>query len=567
MRNQYMAKVLVYNKIVTEDQVNAYSGKVTDSKDIGQVLVEAGLLKPAIYQKVLAYVRDLETKNAQAESAAAANAAAIAAAKERDAAKKNEQAKESPKAQTPPPAKNAATTAAPEEPAPASNEGGLQIEGNDIYGTSSISANEVETVAGLESTQLAEFKPTTVEPEPAAAPAPAAPAAQAPAAAAGEETAAALPERFAVESGEGAPVQAPETLAPTTPLAEMIAFARKFNATDIYLYPDRQVAMRQSGNIVPVTEEVMSVGELSSRLDEVADCFDDGYKIVQGENFSKTAGVPGAGRIRLSVTWFEGVPSASIRIIQAESASLESLYLPPFCESFAELSSGLVLIAGPSFSGRTTTMLTYAETIMRSREVYIQTVEKPIERLLRNTTGAVAQREVGLHVHSGVEGIKLAVNNGADVILFDHLENMDELSLLLQASNAGALVFAVTTGNNIHALLSRLLASVPEASRTNFAYTLAEQLKGVIVQQLVPVVQNQGLILACEAMKVTSTVANMIRKNDLTQIAAAISSQHDQGITLDDSLQKCVESGYIDGFEAWKRAYDNRRFASYRQAK
>lgn len=556
MRNQYMAKVLVYNKLVTEDQINAYKDKVSDSKDIGQVLVEVGLLKPAVYQKVLAYVRDLEAKNAQAETAAAANAAAIAAAKERDAAKAKEQAKEQAKAQATPPAKKAAANGAPSAPA-SSSQGELQIEGNDIYGKSSISAKEVKAVAGLESTQLAEFKPTMQESEPEA---PAAPAAA-------EEPAKALPTHFAVESGEGAPVQAPESLSPTTSLAEMIAFARKFNATDIYLYPDRQVAMRQSGNIVPVTEEAMSVSELSNRLDDVADCFDDGYKIVQGENFSKTAGVPGVGRIRLSVTWFEGVPSVSIRIIQAESASLESLYLPPFCESFAELTSGLVLIAGPSFSGRTTTMLTYAETIMRNRETYIQTVEKPIERLLRNTAGAVAQREVGLHVHSGVEGIELAMNNGADVILFDHLENMEELSLLLQASNAGALVFAVTTGNNIHALLSRLLASVPEASRTSFAYTLAEQLKGVIVQQLVPVVQNQGLILACEAMKVSSTVANMIRKNDFSQIAAAISSQHDQGITLDDSLQKCVESGYIDGFEAWKRAYDNRRFASYRPAK
>lgn len=556
MRNQYMAKVLVYNKLVTEDQINAYKDKVSDSKDIGQVLVEVGLLKPAVYQKVLAYVRDLEAKNAQAETAAAANAAAIAAAKERDAAKAKEQAKEQAKAQATPPAKKAAANGAPSAPA-SSSQGELQIEGNDIYGKSSISAKEVKAVAGLESTQLAEFKPTMQESEPEA---PAAPAAA-------EEPAKALPTHFAVESGEGAPVQAPESLSPTTSLAEMIAFARKFNATDIYLYPDRQVAMRQSGNIVPVTEEAMSVSELSNRLDDVADCFDDGYKIVQGENFSKTAGVPGVGRIRLSVTWFDGVPSVSIRIIQAESASLESLYLPPFCESFAELTSGLVLIAGPSFSGRTTTMLTYAETIMRNRETYIQTVEKPIERLLRNTAGAVAQREVGLHVHSGVEGIELAMNNGADVILFDHLENMEELSLLLQASNAGALVFAVTTGNNIHALLSRLLASVPEASRTSFAYTLAEQLKGVIVQQLVPVVQNQGLILACEAMKVSSTVANMIRKNDFSQIAAAISSQHDQGITLDDSLQKCVESGYIDGFEAWKRAYDNRRFASYRPAK
>lgn len=554
MRNQYMAKVLVYNKLVTEDQVNACKDKVTDSKDLGLVLVEMGLLKPAVYQKVLAYVQDLEAKNAQAESAAAANAAAVAAAKAKAAAKAAEKAPEKPSV--------AAAKSAPEaKPA----QGGLQIEGNNIFGTSSISSSEVEAVAGLESTQLAEFKPTTIE-EPAAEAKEAKSAPASVAAEASAESAPALPKHFAVESGEGAPVNIPENLQTTTPLAEMIAFARKFNATDIYLYPNRQVAMRQSGSIVPVTEQTLSADDLQNRLNEVSNCFDDGYKIVQNENFSKTAGVPGAGRIRLSVTWFEGVPSISIRIIQSQSASLESLYLPPFCESFAELSSGLVLIAGPAFSGKSTTVLTYAETIMRNRETYIQTIEKPIERLLRNATGAVAQREVGLHVRTGVEGIKLAMRNGADVILFDHLESMEELSLLLQASNAGALVFAVTSGNNIHALLSRLLASVPEAERTSFAYTLAEQLKGVIVQHLVPVVQNQGLILACEAMKVSSTVANMIRKNDLSQIAAAISSQRDQGITLDDSLQKCVESGYIDGFEAWKRAYDNRRFASYRPA-
>ena len=556
MRNQYMAKVLVYNKIVTEDQVKAYMDKVSDSKDIGQLLVEAGILKPALYQKVLTYVQDLEAKNAHAESTAAANAAAVAAAKAKDAAKAASAKSAAPAASSAKPAEK------PAEAAP--SQGGLQIEGNSIYGTSSISSTEVETVAGLESTQLAEFKPTTPTESSPAEQAPAAAPVAAPAEVASEDVA--LPMHFAVESGEGAPVEAPESLQPTTSLAEMIAFARKFNATDIYLYPERQVAMRQSGNIVPVTESALSASDLQRCLDEVANFFDDGYRIVKNENFSKTAGVPGAGRIRLSVTWFEGVPSASIRIIQAESASLESLYLPPFCEGFAELSSGLVLIAGPSFSGRTTTMLTYAETIMRNRETYIQTVEKPIERLLRNSTGAIAQREVGLHVRSGVEGIKLAMRNGADVILFDHLENMEELSLLLQASNAGALVFAVTSGNNIHAMLSHLLTSVPEVARTSFAYTLAEQLKGVIVQHLVPVVQNQGLILACEAMKVTSTVANMIRKNDLSQIAAAISSQHDQGITLDDSLQKCVESGYIDGFEAWKRAYDNRRFASYRPA-
>ena len=212
-------------------------------------------------------------------------------------------------------------------------------------------------------------------------------------------------------------------------------------------------------------------------------------------------------------------------------------------------------------------MTAFAEAIAANREVFIQTVEKPIERLLKNPHGAIAQREVGLHVSSGAAGIELAIRTGANVILFDHLESMEELSLLMQASNAGALVFAVASGNNIHALLSRLLMSVPSENRTSFANSLADQLKGVIVQHLIPVVENQGLVLATESMKVTSTIAGMIRKCDVSQIISAISSQKDQGVTLDDSLQMCVDSGYIDGSEAWKRANDSRRFASYRKVK
>ena len=102
--------------------------------------------------------------------------------------------------------------------------------------------------------------------------------------------------------------------------------------------------------------------------------------------------------------------------------------------------------------------------------------------------------------------------------------------------------------------------------RSQFANALADQLKGIIVQHLVPMVNNQGLVLATEALRLSSTTANMIRKGDLTQLVPAISSQKDQGIILEDSLQKCVEAGYIDGVEAWKRASDSRRFANFKPA-
>ena len=545
MRNQYMAKVLVHNKVVSEDQVKAHWGEITDSMDIGQVLVRAGLLKESMYAKVLAFVQNLEAKNAKpaAGAAPAAKPAQAMASASRPSPPQPSQAAKAPApASMPAPAVSSAAPQPAEEPA-------IKIEGNSsLYGEASSSTVVIEKVQGLESTSMANVQVPAESETPV------------------EETASAeLPSQFAVATGEGAAVAAPDVLHPITPLAKVIAYARKFNVTDVYLYAGRQITMRQSGKLFVASEKVLDKTHLMERLTEATSGFADGSKIVVGRNLSKTFALPGVGRARISVTWNDVIPSISIRIIPMESLALENLYLPEFCMQMATLNSGLVLIAGPSSSGRSTTMTAFGECIAANRQVFIQTVEKPIERLLQNPNGSIAQREVGLHVRSGVAGIELAIRTGADVILYDHLESMEELSLLMQASNAGALVFAVASGNNINALLSRLLMSVPRENRTAFACSLADQLKGVIVQHLIPVVQNQGLVLATEAMKVTSTIAGMIRKGDVSQILSAISNQKDQGITLDESLQMCVDSGYIEGVEAWKRASDSRRFASYRK--
>ena len=547
MRNQYMAKVLVHNKVVSEDQVKAHWGEISDSMDIGQVLVRAGILKQSMYDKVLAFVKNLEAKNAKPAAKPAEKPAAPASAAA-PAHSASAPAQPSSPTHSAPPVQPAPAVSAAPAPQPA-EEPAIKIEGNSsLYGEASSSTVVIEKVEGLETTSMASVQVPVESETPA------------------EETATEeLPSQFAVATGEGEAVEAPDVLHPITPLAKIIAYARKFNVTDVYLYADRQITMRQSGKLFIASEKVLEKTHLMDRLTEAAEGFADGYKIVVGRNFSKTMGLPGVGRARISVTWNDVTPSISIRVIPMESAALENLYLPEFSMQFATLNSGLVLIAGPSSSGRSTTMTAFAECIAANRQVFIQTVEKPIERLLQNPNGSIAQREVGLHVRSGAAGIELAIRTGADVILFDHLETMEELSLLMQASNAGALVFAVASGNNINALLSRLLMSVPSENRAAFACSLAEQLKGVIVQHLIPAVQNQGLVLATEAMKVTSTIAGMIRKCDVSQILSAISNQKDQGITLDDSLLMCVESGYIEGDEAWKRANDSRRFASYRK--
>ena len=201
-------------------------------------------------------------------------------------------------------------------------------------------------------------------------------------------------------------------------------------------------------------------------------------------------------------------------------------------------------------------------TLCKQKNVEI--IEKPVERLLHNPNGAIIQRGVGLHTVSGETGIKTAIQEGADVLLFDSIASIEELSLLLSAANSGMLVFATATGNNTVSLLNRFLDSVPQALRASFASSLADSLKGIIVQHLIPVVGGEGLVLATESLKVSSTIANLLRKEEIAQIPAALASAKGTAITLDDSLKMLVDSGYIEGVEAWKRAFDVRNFATYR---
>ena len=393
MRNQYMAKVLVHNKVVTEDQIKAHWGEITDSMDIGQVLVRAGILKQSMYEKVLAFVRNLEAKNAKPASPSAAASAAKSAAAPANGARSVTAPPVKP-VSAPSPAVKPVLSVHSAAPAPKSNEEpAIRIEGNSsLYGEASSSTVVIEKVAGLETTSMANVQ-VPVESE-------------TPAEESGQEE---LPSQFAVATGEGKAVEAPDVLHPITSLAKIIAYARKFNVTDVYLYADRQITMRQSGALFVASEKVLEKTHLMDRLTEAATGFADGYKIVVGRNFSKTMGLPGVGRARISVTWNDVIPSISIRIIPMDAIALENLYLPEFCTQFATLDSGLVLIAGPSASGRSTTITAFAECIAANRQGFIQTVEKPIERLLMNPNGSIAQREVGLHVRSGVAGIELAI--------------------------------------------------------------------------------------------------------------------------------------------------------------
>lgn len=530
-RNQIMAKVLFSNNLVTKAQIQEFWDKIDDTHDLGTLLLENGVLDRTTFDAVDAYVRDLEIKLNAEEKPKAPSGSSF----ERPV----------PKSPTPVPSiaplpESAPQTGAAETP--------IALEGNNPYGQANATSVQIEKVSGLEQTSIAPVAVLREEETDGRS-----------------ETEKALPDRFEIESGEGS-LEIPERLSAENSLAQILAFARKHEATDVYLSENSRVAFRVFGKIVYAGDFPCEASRLSGFLSEAKSGFADGYEPAVGVDFSKSFALSGAGRNRLTVTWNETVPALSVRLVSALPISLDKLYLPAFCTDFLKLSSGLVLIAGTAESGRSTTLCAFGKAISDSREVLLKTVEKPIERVLHSERGLILQKEVGLHVRSGDEAVRDAVRTGANVVLFDHLESLDELWSLLRAASSGVLVFAVTTGSDIYGLLSRLLSEAGDREE-ELAYALSGGLKGVLVQHLLPVIEGQGWVLAVEALNVTASVADLIRRRDLARLPQAIAMSRDQGLSLDDSLQNLVDAGFIRGEDAWRCSLNRRRFAAYRPGK
>lgn len=586
VNNQTIAKVLFTNKLSTRETIEAHWASITPNRNIAEVLRDNGLLDAAICDQVLAFVRKMETpvpasipedddlpeerpvKPTVPPTAPSQPSPAppVAAAIEADEPPR-EPARAAPAAepaQTEPVAGAApAPYAANAEPLPETVElAGLEtgvahdpgvpheetvtlaIEGNNPYGSMSGTGQVVPNVAGLESNHIVR------RPEPTELP---------------TAIQKGLPKRYTALSGDGEPDQAPpKSLSGDSALSAIISFARQKMATDVYMQPGMPILLRRAGSLLMGSQNTCTQSEVERWIGECAVGHHEGIAPARGMGSCQTIGIKGLGRVRVTLVWSKGVPLLSLRLIPLIELSLADLGLPRFCGECITAGGGLVLVAGGSASGRTTTMYALAEHIARQRPLHLQTVENPVERILRNPKGIVAQMEVGTHVPDSLQGIQAALEDAPEVFLFDGLRTDAELQSLLQLANAGTFVIATTLGTNSLGMLSRLIESCPAEQRDVRRNQIAELLRGVVCQHLIPQSAGAGLVLAVEAFKATPGIASMIRKNDLHLLPSAIAGLKNQGTALDDCLQHLVETHQIHGSEAWSRAMDQRRFQQHR---
>jgi twitching motility protein PilT len=265
--------------------------------------------------------------------------------------------------------------------------------------------------------------------------------------------------------------------------------------------------------------------------------------------------IPGKGRFRVNLLLQRFSVGAVMRVIPFEIVPFDTLGMPPAVAGFAELSRGLVLVTGPTGSGKSTTLASLIDIINRTKPVHIMTVEDPIEFLYRHKRAIVNQREVGEDTRSFSAALKHVLRQDPDVILVGEMRDLETISTALTAAETGHLVFATLHTQDAPQSVDRIIDVFPSHQQAQIRVQLATSLQGVVTQQLVPVAKGKGRVVATEVLVATPAVRNLIREGKVHQIYSAMQAGGRYGMqTMDQSLAALVKSGTITMEVALERA-------------
>ena len=256
--------------------------------------------------------------------------------------------------------------------------------------------------------------------------------------------------------------------------------------------------------------------------------------------------IPGRARFRVNAYFQRSALGAAFRLIPFEIAPLESLGLPPAVAEMANRPRGLVLVTGPTGSGKSTTLASLVDVINSSREEHIMTIEDPIEFLHRHKRCIVNQREIGSDATTFAEGLKAALRQDPDVILVGEMRDMETISTAITAAETGHLVFATLHTQDTPQTVDRIVDVFPGAQQSQIRTQLAVGLQGIVTQQLLPTADGAGRVVAAEVLVPTAAVRNLVREGKTHQIYSVLQTGGAQGMqTMDAALAGLVRAGRI----------------------
>ena len=257
---------------------------------------------------------------------------------------------------------------------------------------------------------------------------------------------------------------------------------------------------------------------------------------------------------------------AVFRTITSKIKTLDDLKLPPVLKTFSLLRAGLVLVTGPTGSGKSTTLAAIIDLINETSARHILTIEEPIEFVHPNKASIICQREVGTDVNSFADGLRTAGRQDCDVILVGEMRDYETISLAVSAASTGSLVFGTLHTNSAVKTVDRIIDVFPAAQQAQIRSMLADSLKGVCAQILLRTADGKGRVACNEILLSNSALANSIREGKTPNIRNVIQAGKAQGMQLmDDAIQKHLSEQKITAEEAYMKATEKARFAQHVQ--
>jgi twitching motility protein PilT len=328
-------------------------------------------------------------------------------------------------------------------------------------------------------------------------------------------------------------------------------------ASDLHLKPTRPPLLRISGRLLPLEAEPLTMDKLNemllgiltprqkSRLEEKMSV-DLGY------------GVRGLARFRCNIYMQRGNIAACFRRIPYQIKSLEDLDLPKVLLEFCNLPMGLILVTGPTGSGKSTTLAAVIRHISKNRPVHVITIEDPMEFLFSDDQASISQREVGTDTGAFSEALRNAMRQDPDVIMVGEMRDPETVATVITAAETGHLVFSTLHTNNAPQTIDRILDTFPPDQQGQVRAQLAQILKGVVSMKLVERQDGKGLVAALEIMRASPKVAKMIEKGEISQIHEEIESSvgYYRMQSMNQSLMALLVHGTISYAEAMRQSPD-----------
>lgn len=343
------------------------------------------------------------------------------------------------------------------------------------------------------------------------------------------------------------------------PLSGFLAVARELGASDLILSSGQRPVLRLHGNLVDLPAEPPSVAQARSLIESVmTEAERETYEVRKQVEFAFER--PDVGRFKAGVfRHYHGIVG-TFRVIPNRPPVFEQLGLPPVVRSFADLDHGLVLVAGPVGCGKSTTLASIVQAINERDSLHVVTIEEPIEFVYPAGRCLISQRQVGVHALSFADALRSSLREDPDVIVVGELRDPESVATAIQAAETGHLVFGTMNTHTAHRTIVRVLDQFPAAKRAQIRASLANVLRAVVCQQLIPEVSGRARAFASEVLVVNAAVSALIRDDKAWQIPMMMQVGGAEGMRLmDESLRELVAQRRISVEDALVRATERSR--------